>query len=213
MGEKPGRGDDSLDFTDTGHAQAGASPRATAKPAAVPSRKAPGARQREPASGTRRAFTLALIVVAAAVVAVLATTNPSPNESKPAAAPSTSAPPATSTPPSPERTPPKAQSPTIAPAPPRPAPPQARSPEPPAIPAEIKKAFEEYGSRAGGKAMALALAADGRYAYSSVSGFPTQDAASEDALIECERYKTQSAIPAPCRLYAVGDKVVWPAPN
>ena len=77
------------------------------------------------------------------------------------------------------------------------------------LPADFLKAFQEYAAKSGNKAMALALDADGRSAFVGVAGYTTQSEANEEALSECTRFKPQNGVQENCRLYAVGDKVVW----
>jgi hypothetical protein len=115
--------------------------------------------------------------------------------------------------------PPPFQPPTATPAPKAPAPaPKTQTPaqaaappetQPPAIPAEFLKAYKDYAARSGNKAIALALDANGRFAYGAIAGLATQKEASDEAISDCTRFRTQSGIRASCRLYAIGDKVVW----
>jgi len=97
--------------------------------------------------------------------------------------------------------------------------PKVRAPSPPSaapedvqarkIPPEFLKAFEDYATKSGGKAMALALDSNGKSAYVSISGYPTQSQASEEAMSECARHRIEASVQESCKLYAVGDKVVW----
>jgi len=43
-------------------------------------------------------------------------------------------------------------------------------------------------------------------------GHATSDAAESEALRECQKRRKQQRMQAPCRIYAVGDEVVWPGP-
>jgi hypothetical protein len=77
------------------------------------------------------------------------------------------------------------------------------------IPTEFMQAFQKYTAKSGNKAIALALDNQGRHAFGSIAGHATQAQANEEALAECRTYKTQAGVQGDCRLYAVGDKVVW----
>ena len=156
-----------------------------------PARNASGA-WRKPGVFPRGAG-LVLAVVAIAVVVAFARTERSPEA--PVTPPPAAAPPAT-----PERVP--AQAP----------PPAAAAPQPaqkPAWPADFLEAFQEYAGKPGSKAMAMALDGAGRMAWIGVFERATQSEANDEALSQCMRHKAQSAVQENCRLYAVGDEIVW----
>ena len=91
-------------------------------------------------------------------------------------------------------------------------PPAAAAPQPvqkPAWPADFLQAFQEYAGKPGSKAMAMALDGGGRMAWIGVFERATQSEANDEALSQCMRHKTQSAVQENCRLYAVGDEIVW----
>jgi len=77
------------------------------------------------------------------------------------------------------------------------------------LPAEFLQLFQTYKAKPAPKAIALALDPGGRWAYGSIAGYSTQAEANDEALSECARSKAPSDIKEKCRLYAVGDKVVW----
>jgi hypothetical protein len=79
----------------------------------------------------------------------------------------------------------------------------------PAVPAAFLAPFQAYTTDAGAKAIALALDKDGRFAHAVVARHPVQAEANGEALADCERYRAQAGIQEPCRLFAVGDKIVW----
>lgn len=198
---------DSLDFSHIGPSKVPA-PGAGAKPVgrkASRSGSAPGVSpvkttgtpDQDKAGRSRRLAVPLLIIIATVLVVAFATTERS---SKELATPDLSATPTSPT----SRSPPTYKAPQAS------APPSSpQSVQPPALPAEFLKAFQEYAAKSGNKAMALALDSDGRSAYVGVSGSATQSEANEEALSECTRFKAQSGVQENCRLYAVGDKVVW----
>lgn len=206
-GGKPAAADDSLDFTasEPGKSSAAAS-----------RRKKPAARVEPVRAERSRSLTVPVLIVGAIVIGTIffmadrsskevVTTKPG----KPVA-PGQKAAPARQPPPT-----------TAAPALRSPAPPAPQvnaPPSPPsssagghrrAIPAEFRTALLEYASKSGGKAIALALDADGRWAYGSVSGFASHEEAIKEVLADCARYKATAGIQENCKLYAIGDKIVW----
>jgi hypothetical protein len=59
---------------------------------------------------------------------------------------------------------------------------------------------------------ALAVAGElrqGRWVMGASGGHATSDAAAESALRECQARRAVQRTPAACRLYAVGDEIVW----
>lgn len=88
----------------------------------------------------------------------------------------------------------------------------ASEPKAPVVPAEFLKIFEDYKARPGEKAIALALDG-GRFSYSVTEGKSdgkaSQSEVNEAALAVCEKQRAEGKLNAPCRLYAIGDKVVW----
>ena len=96
-------------------------------------------------------------------------------------------------------------------------PPRVDSPTAPAQPAvqpvllppEFLQVFKDYQGRPEHKAMALAMDAKGRFAHGVAARASTQAEANQEALAECARFTGQGGLQAPCRLYAVGDQVVW----
>lgn len=185
---------DSLDFTHIGHA----------KPAA----RAPAPRAREKRGEPRSSRSIApvLLIAAIAIAAALFVTQRS--STRVVTAPRPSAQPAARAHQSPPAyTPPQTHAAAAKPAVPAPA--STTRVEPHAIPADFLKTLETYKNQSGGKAVALALDANGRWAYGNVSGFTAQADANQEALVECARYKAQAGIQANCRLYAAGENVVW----
>jgi hypothetical protein len=58
---------------------------------------------------------------------------------------------------------------------------------------------------------ALALAGDPelRWVAGASSGHASLQEAEQEALAECRRRRAQRRMQDPCRLYAVGDEIVW----
>lgn len=218
----PDVGPDSLDFSDAGppspvpppspgaDAHAAGARASGSESAAVVRPRRTVRSERDSAGGARKVAVPVLIIVAIGVVAFAMTersskesVKPAPSGKAPSPAQTSPAykPPQTATPSAKPRTPP-----AQAPAPPAQQPQNVRTS---AVPADFLPAFQEYTKRSGGKAIALALDNDGRWAYGTVSGFAVQSDANEEAMSECARNKAQSGIHANCRVFAVGDKVVW----
>jgi len=62
---------------------------------------------------------------------------------------------------------------------------------------------------------ALAIAGElslDRWVAGVSGGQPTQQAAESEALRKCQAQRKLRRLEAPCRLYAVGDEVVWRGP-
>lgn len=189
--------DDSLDFTQKEPARPGAP--------APKRRKAKKAPESAKASGPRKLGLPVLIIAAIIVAAVFFMARQSSKEVAP--------PPKAKKPP--------ASAPKKAPAskPSQPYPPPVAMPTPPqtppqdvqarVLPPDFLKAVQQYNTKAGYKAMALALDTDGKWAYGTITGWGTQAGANAESLAECEKFKIQSKAQATCRLFAVGDKVVW----
>jgi hypothetical protein len=87
-----------------------------------------------------------------------------------------------------------------------PAPPRVQIP---AVPTAFLVPFQAYTTLPGNKAIALALDKDGRFAHATVARHPVQAEANEEALSDCGRHRAEAAIQQSCRLFAVGDKIVW----
>ena len=187
---------DSLDFT----------PTELPKPPAPPRRRKARKAEPEKTRSSRRLGLPVLTVAALIVGAVLMTAN---HSSKEVVKPSPSAKPAA----------PKPQAPPVSkPSQPYPPPVAVQTPQqasPPqgvqarTLPAEFLKAVQAYNTKSGFKAMAFALDSDGKWAYGSISSWATQAGANEEALSECAKFKLESGAESTCRLFAVGDKVVW----
>jgi hypothetical protein len=79
----------------------------------------------------------------------------------------------------------------------------------PAVPTAFLEPFQAYTAEPGAKAIALALDRDGRFAHAAVSRHPDQAEANGEALADCERYRAKADIKETCRLFAIGDKIVW----
>lgn len=189
------KNDDSLDFTP---------PEPAKPPAAAPKRPRPK-RAAEPAKAPPRKVGFPVLIAGAIILAVVffmarESSNevaPPPQAKKKAAAPKT-APKSKAAQPYP----PPVSMPTT---------PQAPAPgvEARVLPPDFLKAVQQYNTKAGFKAMALALDPDGKWAYGTITGWATQAGANEEAVAECEKFKIESKAQSTCRLFAVGDRVVW----
>ncbi|HEX2827446.1 MAG TPA: hypothetical protein VHP37_13940 [Burkholderiales bacterium] len=200
--EKRERAADSLDFRDVAPAKPAQTPGAqyVAKP------KKPTVKVIEPAPKPRGG-----IVLPAAIAGVLAlgiaymTREPSTEVHAPAA-PVKAAPAPVQK--APEHVAPKAHKPAVTASvtPPQPPAPRVNIP---AVPTAFLAPFQAYTTESGAKAIALALDKDGRFAHAVVARHPVQAEANGEALADCERYRAEAGIQQPCRLFAIGDKIVW----
>jgi len=201
-GNPPGApAEDSLDFT-------AAKPARPATPAAPRPKKQPPPSDKP--SGSRKTFVALLAAIGVAGVVALMLREEEPKE--PITSPST--PVKRAAPPEPT---------AAAPTAPQPYPPPVQTAPPPgsspaqapklesvrAMPPEFLKAVQDYNTKPGYKAIALALDSDGKWAYGSIAGFATQPGANAEALSECARFKSKSGAQSDCKLFAIGDKVVW----
>ena len=199
-------GADSLDFTQAAPAASPAPPpvdHATPLRRASSRKRSPAAVPAQAAPQRTRSIAIPLLIAAAIGVAAYVVSDRSAQAPTPptAKAPAPLPPPAYKAPQTPA---PAAKAPASPPAPA-----DAPSVGPPALPAEFLQLFQTYSAKPAPKAIALALDPNGRWAYGSIAGYSTQAGANEEALSECARFKAQSDIKEKCRLYAVGDKVVW----
>jgi hypothetical protein len=197
--EKHQRAPDSLDFRDLG----------PAKPAETPGAKyVPKPKQAavkvlvEPAPKSRGGIVLPA-AIAGAIALAIAYVTAEPEAPAPAA-------PVKATPAPVQKAPlyaaPKATKPAVtATVPPPPAP----RVQMPAVPTAFLQPFQAYTIEAGSKAIALALDRDGRFAHAIVARHPVQAEANGEALADCERYRAGAGVQEPCRLFAVGDRIVW----
>jgi hypothetical protein len=69
--------------------------------------------------------------------------------------------------------------------------------------------FDAYRALAGPKALALGLDANGKWLYWFFAAEPGEDVAAERAVAECRRQRARFPVDADCRLYALGDRIVW----
>ena len=74
---------------------------------------------------------------------------------------------------------------------------------------DFDKAFDRYERLPPYKAMAYAKDSGGHWAYGYAEGQYTQESANELALYECERRLAKYKVLSGCKLYAVGDTIVW----
>ncbi len=74
---------------------------------------------------------------------------------------------------------------------------------------DFDKAYDRYERLPAYKALAYAKDSGGRWAYGYAEGQYTQESANELALYECERRLAKYKVLSDCKLYAVGDTIVW----
>ncbi len=66
--------------------------------------------------------------------------------------------------------------------------------------------LDEYAGLPSQKAMAVAIEPDGRYVWAHGNGYRDVDEAIDRAMQECERFRAEHGIGAPCELYRVNDQ-------
>ena len=81
--------------------------------------------------------------------------------------------------------------------------------EPPPEEHAFEAAFDQYRADRRFKAMAVAADEAGEWAYGAAYDVQSERSAVENALDECEINRGRYAVQADCRLYAVGDRIVW----
>ena len=69
--------------------------------------------------------------------------------------------------------------------------------------------LNEYSEYQEYKALSLAVGSKGKYAYGYSNGQPNQKKAIDRALHECQKRLTIYKVDSDCKLYAIGNKVVW----
>jgi hypothetical protein len=69
--------------------------------------------------------------------------------------------------------------------------------------------FQEYSTKAEKKAIALAQDSHRRAAWGYSFNYATQTQANERALLECRNYLAKYRVETDCKLYAIGNQVVW----
>ena len=189
----------SLDFTYL----APATPAAPPRPPRV-KRKPQPVVSVEQAPQRRSIVVPALAVGAAALAVALVASEPATEATAPR---SNASPAVVQTPPPIKPVQPRAALPQPAAVPPHPA--AIQHAKTLAVPVDFLQPYHAYATLPGNKAIALALDRNGRWAHGKVAGFSVQPEASEEALVECAKFRAQAGIQENCRLFAVGDKVVW----
>ena len=69
--------------------------------------------------------------------------------------------------------------------------------------------YQEYVTKTEKKALALAVSSNGKSIWASSFDDTTQEQAIDEALSTCRKVVSQYRIYADCKLYAIGDEVVW----
>ncbi len=75
--------------------------------------------------------------------------------------------------------------------------------------ARFVRMWARYAELPRERALAIAGDPDRRWVGSAVGGRPTRAAAESAAFAECDQQRIERRIQQPCRLYAVGDDIVW----
>ncbi len=77
----------------------------------------------------------------------------------------------------------------------------------------LTEVWAEYRELPDQRALAVAgILRQGRWVSGASGGHATSEAASASALRECQERRLRLRTPSACRLYAVGDEIVWPGP-
>jgi hypothetical protein len=77
----------------------------------------------------------------------------------------------------------------------------------------VRKFWTDYEKLARVKAIALAGDPNHRWVAGASGGEPTWEAAEAAAMAECNQRRRLRRITDPCRMYARGNKIVWPVPR
>ena len=75
----------------------------------------------------------------------------------------------------------------------------------------IDRLWGQYAALAPMRALAIAGDPDRLWVGAAAGGAEAQHDASDRALEECRRRRAERRMQAPCRLYAVGDEILWPS--
>ena len=73
----------------------------------------------------------------------------------------------------------------------------------------VSRRWGQFLSMPHQRAFALAGDPDGRWVGATVGGYRTPIDAEHAALDECEKRRSAHRVESPCRLYAVGHRIVW----
>jgi len=85
--------------------------------------------------------------------------------------------------------------------------------KPPNLDANLAGLWKEYGELPESRALALAgNPRTDRWVAGLSGGHSSSEAAGESALRECRANKLRQRMPLECKLYALGDEIVWPGP-
>jgi hypothetical protein len=77
----------------------------------------------------------------------------------------------------------------------------------------LTEVWADYRELPDQRALAVAgVLRQGRWVSGASGGHATSAAASESALRECEARRRRLLTPSACRLYAVGEEIVWQGP-
>jgi hypothetical protein len=80
---------------------------------------------------------------------------------------------------------------------------------PPIVESKVAYALRNYENYASNKAFAFVLDAKGNWSYGFAFGMATPELAADRALNECTVHAAGNRVESPCRLYALGDKLLW----
>ena len=80
---------------------------------------------------------------------------------------------------------------------------------PPVVEAKVAYALRNYESYVPNKAFAFALDEKGNWSYGFAFDMATPELAADRALHECTVHASRNRLESACRLYALGDKLLW----
>jgi hypothetical protein len=76
-------------------------------------------------------------------------------------------------------------------------------------PRSLAPLWRDYEKMPAERALAIAGDPARRWVGAASGGYPTREMAEESVVAECMRRRSARRMQQPCRLYAVGDEIVW----
>jgi hypothetical protein len=73
----------------------------------------------------------------------------------------------------------------------------------------LKGLWRDYSKLAPKRALAIAGRPDRQWVAGAAGGHSSDEAAQTAALAECAKHRKERRMQSPCRLYAVGRRIVW----
>jgi hypothetical protein len=75
---------------------------------------------------------------------------------------------------------------------------------------ELRSLWRDYRTLPAERALAIAGDPErSRFVAGAVGGLETRAGAESEALRECQRRRQRARIQDPCKMYAIGDEVIW----